>query len=236
MRLQEVEWFAERKPEIARAARATDRKKLIAQLETGNDPLWRDYLAAQSAAETASRVARECGDYPLLSGGDINLYSLFVERATLLIHPRGLIGLLCPSGIAADKGAARFFRGISGTGRLAALYDFENRKGFFPDVDSRFKFSALVFGGEERMVTTARCAFYLHTLEEADDPSRILSRGAGLHDGQSQHGGRADLPQPPRCRYHHRDLPQTAGVGGSARRTTSKDLAGALLHDVSYDQ
>lgn len=175
MKLQQVEWFAERKPDIAKAARASDRKQLIAQLEAGNDPLWQDYLAAQAAAEAASRVARECGDYPLLSGGDINLYSLFVERATSLIHPRGMVGLLCPSGIAADKGASEFFRGISGTGRLAALYDFENRKGFFPDVDSRFKFCALVFGGEQRTVAAARCAFYLHTLEEADDPARVLA-------------------------------------------------------------
>lgn len=175
MKLQEVEWFAERKPEIAKAARAADRKKLIAQLETNHDPLWQDYLTAQAAAEAAARVARECGDYPLLSGGDTNLYSLFVERAQALIHPHGVVGLLCPSGIAADKGAAEFFRSISTTGRLTALYDFENRKGFFPDVDSRFKFCALMFGGEQRTVTAARCAFYLHTLEEADDPARILT-------------------------------------------------------------
>jgi hypothetical protein len=175
MRFEEVPWFAERKPDIAKAARASDRKQLIAKLEADNDPLWQDYLAAQAAAEAGSRVARECGDYPLLSGGDINLYSLFIERATSLIHPRGLIGLLCPSGIAADKGAAEFFRGISGTGRLAALYDFENKKTFFPDIHASFKFCALVFGGEQHTVEAARCAFYLHTLEEADDPGRILT-------------------------------------------------------------
>ncbi|NOT20304.1 MAG: restriction endonuclease [Sideroxydans sp.] len=175
MKLQQVEWFAERKPEIAKATRAADRKKLIAQLEASNDLLWQEYLAAQAAAEAGSRVARECGDYPLLSGGDTNLYSLFVERAQSLIHPRGSVGLLCPSGIAADKGAAEFFRSISTTGRLAALYDFENRKGLFPDVDSRFKFSALMFGGAERTVEAARCAFYLHTLEETADPEHILT-------------------------------------------------------------
>ena len=175
MKLQEVEWFAERKPEIAKAARAADRKKLVAQLQTNNDPLWQDYLGAQAAAEAGSRVARECGDYPLLSGGDTNLYSLFIERAQAMIHPRGLVGLLCPSGIAADKGAAEFFRSISTTGRLAALYDFENKKTFFPDVHASFKFCALVFGGEQRTVTAARCAFYLHTLEQAADPEHILT-------------------------------------------------------------
>ncbi|MFZ2540976.1 MAG: hypothetical protein WAW75_04280 [Gallionella sp.] len=175
MKLQEVEWFAERKPEIAKAARASDRKNLIVQLETNHDPLWQDYLAAQAAAEAGSRVARECGDYPLLSGGDTNLYSLFVERAQALIHPRGMVGLLCPSGIAADKGAAEFFRSISTTGRLTALYDFENKKVFFPDVHASFKFCTLIFGGEQRTVATTRCAFYLHTLEQADDPQHLIT-------------------------------------------------------------
>lgn len=175
MKLQEVEWFSERKPDIAKAARASDRKNFIAQLEANKDPLWLDYLAAQAAAEAGSRVARECGDYPLLSGGDTNLYSLFVERAQALIHPRGIVGLLTPSGIAADKGAAEFFRSISTTGRLAALYDFENKKTFFPDIHASFKFCALIFGGAQRTEQTARCAFYLHTLEEADDPAHVLA-------------------------------------------------------------
>ncbi|MBI5438463.1 MAG: restriction endonuclease, partial [Nitrosomonadales bacterium] len=42
-------------------------------------------------------------------------------------------------------------------------------------MDSRFKFCALIFGGEQRAVTAARCAFYLHTLAEADDPEHILT-------------------------------------------------------------
>ena len=97
----------------------------------------------------ALRMARNDGDYPLLSGGDVNLYSLFVERAMKLVKPDGIVGLLTPSGIASDKTAAPFFKGVSTGGRLKALYDFENRRTrlnsqpFFPDVDSRFKFCAL---------------------------------------------------------------------------------------------
>jgi hypothetical protein len=174
MKLQEVEWFAERKPNIAGASRASDRKKLIAQLKTDHDPLWQVYLAAQAAAEAGSRVARECGDYPLLSGGDTNLYSLFVERAQSLIHSRGAVGLLCPSGIAADKGAAEFFRSISTTGRLAALYDFENKKVFFPDIHSNIKFCTLVFSGVARQFPEIKCAFFLEAIEELNDPERII--------------------------------------------------------------
>ncbi|MBA4262462.1 MAG: hypothetical protein C0443_10735 [Comamonadaceae bacterium] len=89
-----------------------------------------------------------------------------------------MVALLVPSGIAADKGASAFFRSISGTGRLGALFDFENRKGFFPDVDSRFKFCTLVFGGAKRTFAQSRCAFYLHRIDELEDARRTLSLSA----------------------------------------------------------
>jgi len=175
MKMQEVEWFAERKPEIAKAARAADRKKMIDALKKAKAPMWADYALASETAETASRVVRECGDYPLLSGGDVNLYSLFVERASALIAPAGIVGLLTPSGIAADKGAAAFFKSISQTGRLGALYDFENKKTFFPDIHASFKFSALVFGGEARRFEATSCAFYLHRIDDLRDDNRVLN-------------------------------------------------------------
>ena len=64
-----------------------------------------------------------------MSGGDINLYSLFVERAMTLVKPDGMVGLLTPIGIASDKTASTFFKGVATEGRLRALYDFENQKG-----------------------------------------------------------------------------------------------------------
>ena len=122
---------------------------MINVLERAEDPLAADFAKAADRAEAASRMARKGGDYPLLSAGDINLYSLFVERAMKLAQPQGMVGLLVPSGIASDKTASTFFKGVATNGRLKALYDFENRrtrhdlKPFFEDVDSRFKFCAL---------------------------------------------------------------------------------------------
>ena len=116
----------------------------------------------------------------MLSGGDINLYSLFVERAMSLIKPDGFVGLLTPSGIYADKTAAVFFKSISTSGRLAGLFDFENRRlgtelpPFFPDVDSRFKFCALIFGGAERRFDETECAFFLPDTGMISDPDRCF--------------------------------------------------------------
>ena len=171
MKLQQVEWFAARRREIALAQRAADRKRMIADLEKAGDPLAHDFATASERAAAATRMARGGGEYPLLSGGDVNLYSLFVERAMTLVKPDGMVGLLIPSGIASDKTAARFFKGVSTQGRLRALYDFENKKVFFPDVHASFKFCVFV-ASPSPVKDAARCAFYLHSVAELDDPDR----------------------------------------------------------------
>ena len=179
MKLQQVEWFAARRPDIAMAPKAADRKRLIVGLKEADDPLAREYTHASEQAALALRMIRTGGDYPLLSAGDVNLYSLFVERAMRLVKPDGLVGLLVPSGIASDKTAAQFFKAVATEGRLKVLYDFENRRTrfnetpFFPDVDSRFKFCAFV-ASPSPLNTPARCGFFLQDLSEVDDHDRCF--------------------------------------------------------------
>jgi hypothetical protein len=170
MKMQEVEWFAARAPEIARQPRAADRKKAILALETAGAPLAKDYARARERAETGVRLATKDGDYPLLGRGDVNLYSLFVERAQTLIKPSGIAGLLVPSGIASDMTASHFFRSVSTTGRIRALFDFENRGKFFPDVHRSFKFCAFIVSGAERRGQKALCGFFL-----TDPPPSVVA-------------------------------------------------------------
>ncbi len=182
MKLQQLEWFGARRPAIAAAARAADRKRLIAELEAGGDPLGEEFSAAAERAARAMRTARAYGDYPYLSGGDTNLYSLFVERALALLKPEGVLGLVIPSGIASDKTSSRFFRAVAGEGRLRALYDFENRRPrygedgqrlppLFPDVHARFKFCVFIAGMAPAGVP-AEFAFFLQSASELADPQR----------------------------------------------------------------
>ena len=173
MKLQQVEWFAARRRAIAMATRAADRKRMINDLETAGDPLAREFADASARAQTAVHMARASGEYPLLSGGDVNLYSLFVERAMTLVKPDGMVGLLTPSGIASDKTASAFFKGVATEGRLRALYDFENKKVFFPDVHASFKFCVLV-ASPSPSEDSARCAFYCHSVADLDDPERCF--------------------------------------------------------------
>ena len=176
----EVEWFAIRDEEIAHAATGAKRKSLIKKKKEAGDKLVLEYETVRNQATAMREFIRSSNEYPLLSGGRINLYSLFVERAMSLIKPDGFIGLLTPSGIYADKSAARFFQSVSTGGRVAGLLDFENRRlgtdlpPFFPDVDPRFKFCALIFGGEERQFDQTECAFFLHDTKTVHDEDRCF--------------------------------------------------------------
>ena len=181
MKLQQVEWFAERRREIAMAQRAADRKKMITALEKAGDPLAGDFAKASERAEAATRMARRGGDYPLLSGGDVNLYSLFVERAMTVVQDTGLIGLLVPSGIASDKTAAKFFKGVATEGRLRALYDFENKENkgnlYFKDVHPQFKFCIFI-ASPAQTENEAKCAFFLKSVLDLSDPEACFTLSA----------------------------------------------------------
>ena len=131
IKLQEVEWFATRAPELALAPTAAARRQGIQRLRREGAPLADEFDEAKERADRLGQVVRGSRDYPLLGGGDINLYSLFVERAMALVKPDGFVGLLTPSGIYADKTAARFFKSVSTSGRVGGLFDFENKKIFF---------------------------------------------------------------------------------------------------------
>jgi hypothetical protein len=170
LRFEEVPWFAARDEDIALAPRTSDRARLIRELKNSNPALLGDYEKAVLYSGMAARMATlpkdKGGQFPMLGRGDVNLYSLFVERAQRLINRTGIVGLLVPSGIASDMGASGFFRSISQAGRLMSLLDYENRGAgagarFFGDVDARFKFSAFVFGGKDRSAVTAECGFFL---------------------------------------------------------------------------
>ena len=227
MKLQQVEWFAARRREIAMAPRAADRKRMIADLEKAKDPLADNYATASDRAVAALRMARTSGDYPLLSRGDANLYSLFVERAMALVKPDGMVGLLVPSGIASDKTAAKFFKGVATEGRLKALYDFENRRTrydappFFPDVDSRFKFC--VFAASPSPVPgDARCAFFLQDVLELDDPDRCFPLTAESFARVNPNTGTAPIFR------SRRDAELTAAIYGRLPVLVDRSAGGAV--------
>jgi len=191
IKLQEVEWFAleTRRPTIASSKPAARRKEMIAQLEADSDPLYADYVNALAQADTMLRYGRACGDYPLLGGGDNNLYRLFVERGIDLVGADGVVALLVQSGIFTDKSAANFLDHIGIKNQLLALYDFENRRGldknrkergrFFTDVHAQQRFCTLIMGGVDRVAHDVAAGFLLSDVPKNTDQERLLRIRAG---------------------------------------------------------
>lgn len=160
------EFFASYDPLYRRLERAEaeqQRQRLLADRQIQS--AWRDeahWLAG------LSRYVRQSGLYPAqqapsggrASGGDLNSYRLFVERAYQLLRPGGSCGLVVPASLYTDQSSAGLRRLLLDQARPIVLLGFENRAGLFP-IDSRCKFALLVFT-RERPAAHFRAAFMLH--------------------------------------------------------------------------
>ncbi|MFG3420575.1 Eco57I restriction-modification methylase domain-containing protein [Micromonospora sp. NPDC048063] len=163
VKLQEQEFFAARDPEIAGAKNAAARKKAIAMLADSDEPakqmLYAEWTGALHEADGFSHLLRSSGRYPLTGRGDINTYSVFTETARVVLHPRGQLGIIVPTGIATDATTQDFFKDLVVTRSLVSLYDFENEDKVFPTVTNKFRFALFAIGGRQRKSKRVSLAF-----------------------------------------------------------------------------
>jgi hypothetical protein len=190
IKLQEEEFFATRSPLVAQARNKAERAQRIDWLRQGlllhrvapdveqaegltppnraEMALYASFIAARRGAEAASLFAHASGRYPLTGVGDVNTYALFAETFLQATRPDGRAGFIVPTGIATDDSTKAYFGHIASHGRLASLYDFENREGVFPAIDSRIKFSLLTLGA----AAAAEFVCFATRVEQLADPRR----------------------------------------------------------------
>jgi Eco57I restriction-modification methylase len=171
VKLQEQEFFASRSPDIANAANAAARKKLIAALSDSDSPadqaLYNEFQTELRKASGWSFLLRESGRFPLTGRGDINTYAVFAETARTVIGPRGRSGLVLPTGIAIDATTAPFFGDLVRNGKLVSFLEFENEAFLLSRaVDHRVRFSLLTVCGRATRVNLASFAFGTRYIED----------------------------------------------------------------------
>jgi hypothetical protein len=173
--MDEPEWFASHDSTIAELP-GIKRKQAIAALEKTQSPLWLEFQQASRNVASFTKFVKQSGRFCLTGQGRINLYALFAELSWRLLNARGRAGIIVPTGIATDDTTKRFFQEIVERGALAALFDFENREGLFPAVDSRVKFCALVLAaaGQPR----GELAFFLTHPDQLRDARRVFALDA----------------------------------------------------------
>jgi len=182
IKLQEREWFASRRPEIAAAPNAAARRRMIAALETEDPALFDAFRDDLRIADGESHLLRNSGRFPLCGKGDINTYAVFAETNRMLLNLSGRLGCIVPSGIATDNTTKEFFASINESNTLVSLYDFENAVGLFEGVGhGRFKFCLLTIAGGSRPATrTPDFFFFAHHTTDLDDQDRHFTLTA--HD------------------------------------------------------
>ncbi|SDD33993.1 Methyltransferase domain-containing protein [Algoriphagus faecimaris] len=176
IKLQEKEFFMEKDPEVANAANAAARKKAIQKLQASNPKLWEDYLQALHESESSSKFVRESGRFPLAGRGDVNTYSVFSELIEKSINDKGAAGFIVPTGIATDDTNKFYFADLIEKGRLASLFDFENKKAIFANVHRSYKFSLITLGPKQKG-RESTFGFFMHDVLDILDRERVFTLG-----------------------------------------------------------
>jgi len=171
IQLDDREFFAATRPDIANAPNMAARKRMLKRLAEEDRALYGTYQQAVRQTESIQHFVHKSGRYPLTSYGRLNLAPLFVEAARWLVSPVGRIGVVVPSGIATDAFNQYFFRDLVERRSLVSLYDFENQ-GIFPAVDNRQKFCLLTLAGAGRPARRADFVFFAHEVADLADPDR----------------------------------------------------------------
>ena len=173
--LKDEEFFAQTHPEIANAPTKAMRKKLIEVLQKTDPDEHIKYEQEQAFHDRMSMFFRGSNRFPFTGVSRINLYSIFAELATQLLSARGRSGMVIASGIATDDNNKELFASLVQNRQLISVWDFENREGIFPAVDSRYKFCLLSTGGSKTNQPAADFTFYLTNVNQLSEPERHFS-------------------------------------------------------------
>ena len=175
VKLQEKEWFAGHRPDIANAENTARRREMIDELSVQDPALYRRFLEDRRVAEAESHLVRDMARYPLCGRGDVNTYAIFTETNRAIINPTGRVGCIVPSGIAVDDTTKFFFQDLIERGSLVSLYSFENEELLFPAVHHFTKFCLLTMTGKARPAGASDFVFFARQVSQLSDPDRHFS-------------------------------------------------------------
>ena len=167
------ETFAVTHPEIAKAPTMAKRNRLIAKLSQDEPESYAKYLSDVRSLEGVKHFVHAANRYPLGSVGRLNTAPLFVELMWTSINKSGRVGVVAPTGIATDSFTQGFFNAMVDRRALISLFDFENRLGVFPAVDSRMKFSLLTLSGDASELDAEFVFFALQPGDLEDSEKRF---------------------------------------------------------------
>jgi hypothetical protein len=173
--------------------------------------------ARRNDARLVTRFVRGAGIYSIDGRAHVNRYQLFVERSLQLVKRGGRIGLVLPSGIATDSGAAPLRRFLFDRADVDSLTGLDNRRGIFAIHRSiRFALLTCTAGAPTRSIA---CRFGLSALDDLERPEaptvisrRLIERLSGEDDlGLPEVTGGIDLRMVEGIHHRHAWLSRPEG-------------------------
>jgi hypothetical protein len=150
---------------------------------------------------------------------------MFLERFYKNTRESGRFGILMPSGLYALEGATGLRRLIFSATKVEAIYSFENAfERFFPGVDSRMKFLALVFEKRETPAQVFPAVFmlrdegFLASPEPQRHASAVLITSDFVRLTSPQHSSVIELRDDRERQFVERIYRQVPALSAKARR------------------
>ena len=171
VKIQRVEWFAQRLPSINAVSTSAKRKAAIAELEVSSPAIFAAFKQDEALALAVSGFLRHSGLYPLGGCGDVNYANVFAELFLRRLGGSGLFGAVLPSGVCTGDTMKHYFNLLVEREYLHSFFDFEN-KGLC-EIHSSQKFGLLTAGGLIRS-RDAQFSFFLHSTDDLKDSDRVI--------------------------------------------------------------
>ncbi len=172
IKIEDIEFFAATRPQIAGALNASERKEMIRRLEAEGDSLYKEYEREMRFSEAQSTYLRESGRYELMAVGDINTYQIFAGLFRQIRDTSGRVGAVVPTAVATGYYTQDYFNAIVDNRELVSLHDFENSDGIFHGVHRSYKFCLLTLTGREAPEREIDIAFFLTQPEQLSEEEK----------------------------------------------------------------
>ena len=175
VKLQEKEWFAGFRPDIANASNAAVRRRMVLALAKEDPLLYKAFQEELRQVEGEALFIRFSDRYPLCGRGDVNTYSAFAETNRSLISLTGRVGCIVPTGIALDLTTKDFIQAIVDGKELVSLLSFENEEFIFPAVHHFTKFCLLTLAGTACTQLASDFLFFARQVSAIHEENRHFS-------------------------------------------------------------
>ncbi len=172
VKLQEEEFFAFRAPDIANAKNAAARKAMIADLNTVDLTLAKEWATAVRKAAAESHFMRQSGRFPLGGVGDVNTYAVFADHFRQLVRKSGRAGLIIPNGLVTGFTYRQFLKVLLDSKTLVSFFGFENEDKLFKNVHNETKFGLLTISGLDEQIEQPWFTAHLRQPDQINDPAR----------------------------------------------------------------